>query len=311
MTEPTRPSIVHTGGTHDRAGLLRTQAAWRTAQLRDPDARALLVGPPVTGPARAAASQIPLVGGTRGPRLHLARLAELPSAREDALILVGLRDDAPLYAVPVPETGPLPPGRWWSSPQRVSALLPDGEASLVAHALALVEFARTHRFCGACGKPMEARHGGVQRSCTPCKRTVWGRSDPVALVLVHDGDRVLLGRERGWPKERFELLAGFVEPGESVEEAAVREIHEEAGIRIGALEWFGSQPWPYPHELILGFFARWLEGEARPTDDELAEVRWFDRREVAAALRRDRRAFVPPEYDTLAHAMLEAWVSGG
>lgn len=143
-------------------------------------------------------------------------------------------------------------------------------------AVQLVDWNRNHRFCGRCATPTEMAPGERARRCPSCGLHAFPRLAPAIITLVHrDDGRVLLARNARWPTAMFSCLAGFVEPGESVEDAVRREVQEEVGLEIGALRYFGSQPWPFPHSLMLGFHARWKGGEIAVDGDEIAEARWF------------------------------------
>lgn len=154
--------------------------------------------------------------------------------------------------------------------------LDDKGAALAGRARQLLEWRRDHRFCGRCGAEtrLDARESGLE--CTACGHTHFPRVTPAVIVLVHDGRRLLLGRAPRFPDGMYSTLAGFVEPGETAEETVHREVLEESGVRIGALEYRGSQSWPFPHSLMLGYHARWAGGEIRCEDEELEDVRWFD-----------------------------------
>lgn len=162
------------------------------------------------------------------------------------------------------------------------------DAGLFAYAAAMLHWHRTHRFCGTCGEPMTAGEAGHVRRC-PNGHSSHPRTDPVVIMLVVDtpGDRVLLGRQPSWPPRRFSALAGFVEPGEALEQAVARECAEEAGVEVGEVRYVASQPWPFPANLMLGFEAEWAGGEARVVDQELDDVRWFSRAELAEAAASD------------------------
>lgn len=170
---------------------------------------------------------------------------------------------------------------------RGAALAMDAaEAGLFAYAAALLHWNRTHRFCGSCGKPTAVAEAGHVRRCA--NGHSWHpRTDPVVIMLVVDtpGDRLLLGRQPGWPAGRFSALAGFVEPGEGLEAAVAREVGEEAGVAVAAVRYVASQPWPFPANLMLGFEAEYAGGEARVVDHELEAVRWCSRAELTAAAR--------------------------
>lgn len=198
------------------------------------------------------------------------------------------------------------------------------EAGLFAYAAALLHWHRTHRFCGTCGEPTAVGEAGHVRRCVNGHGT-HPRTDPVVIMLVvdPDGDRVLLGRQPSWPERRYSALAGFVEPGESLEAAVAREVAEEAGVAVADVRYVASQPWPFPANLMLGFEARWTGGEARVVDRELEAVRWASRAEVAAAAQRDEPwaqdgvaggadapLQLPPRL-AIARHLLEGWLSRG
>jgi NAD+ diphosphatase len=188
---------------------------------------------------------------------------------------LGLDEHGPLFAVWRDVAG-LPGLR------DLATSLPGAQAGLVAYAAALVHWHRATRFCGRCGAPTEARDGGHARACAN-GHSHHPRTDPVVIMLVTDGDRALLGRQAGWPAGRYSALAGFVEPGESLERAVAREVREEAGVDVSDVTYLGSQPWPFPASLMLGFHATWADGDPRVGDQELEDVRWFSRGELAAA----------------------------
>ncbi|MCW2606869.1 MAG: diphosphatase, partial [Frankiales bacterium] len=187
----------------------------------------------------------------------------------------------PVFAVP----GPLParPGKVVTL-RDVGSRLPDRDAGLLAHAIGLANWHATHPRCSRCGAPTSSVKGGAERVCAE-GHTHHPRTDPAIIVLVTDGaDRCVLGRQAVWPERRFSTLAGFVEPGESLEQAVVREVAEESGLDVREVVYRGSQPWPFPASLMLGFRAV-CDGAAEPEcrDGELAEVQWFTREQVLAA----------------------------
>src|SRR5688572_21653955 len=279
--------IVFTGERLDRAADRRTDPAWVAAQAASPAARAVVAG---DGGVR-----VTLPGGDHGePRLALLPLAGLDATEP---LLLGLDEAGPVFAVdedgadalaPVaahgegpldPATGTRPLGL-----RAAAGSLPQADGGLAAHAAALVNWHRRHRHCAVCGSPTEISDGGIVRRCTRCGTQHHPRTDPVVIMLVTDGDRVLLGRQPVWPPGRYSALAGFVEPGESLEEAVVREVREEAGVEVGPPEYVASQPWPFPTSLMIGFTAPYRSGEPHRVDEELEDVRWFDRHALARAL---------------------------
>lgn len=155
------------------------------------------------------------------------------------------------------------------------SLLDDEGARLVGHARQLLQWRLDHRYCGRCGQQTFMSERGSSLVCTGCRREHFPRVTPAVIVLVHDGGRVLLGRAPRFPPGMYSTLAGFVEPGESAEECVHREVMEESGVRVTDLDYCGSQSWPFPHSLMLGYHARYAGGEIRCDDDELEDVSWF------------------------------------
>jgi NAD+ diphosphatase len=194
--------------------------------------------------------------------------------------------------------------------------LPGAQLGTVAYATGLANWARATRFCGGCGAATEAREGGHLRVCANGHHH-HPRTDPVVIMLVTDGDRCLLGRQAIWPAGRYSALAGFVEPGERLEDAVAREVLEESGIVVGDVRYLESQPWPFPASLMLGFFATYVSGEPVPGDGELEDVRWYAREEVAAAISGSDdwidgpgvdQLMVPPP-TAIARTLLDRWIA--
>lgn len=189
------------------------------------------------------------------------------------------------------------------------AKLPSGLLELCLCARALVLWHARHRFCSVCGHPSQARRGGHQRVCeqASCKSEHFPRTDPCVLVLVCDGDRCLLGRSRGWPPGMYSALAGFVEPGESLEHAVAREVLEEVAVEVGPMRYTGSQPWPFPASLMVGFVAEARTQEIRVDTRELEAARWVTRAELQAPA--SHGFFVPPPF-AIAGQLIAAFAAG-
>jgi len=278
--------IVFSGAALDRAPTLRRDTGWLEAQRAQPKAHAVLMS-------------------ERGVWIGDGRLAfERPSA---AAVFLGLMDGAPVFADYVegrePEHG-RPAGL-----REAATELPATEAALAAYAGSLLAWHRRHRFCANCGAATEPRDGGHERVCPACKAHHFPRTDPVVIVRVSDGaDALLLGRQARWPEGRFSLLAGYVEPGETLEEAVRREVLEEAGVALDSVSYVASQPWPFPSSLMLGFSAVAERGDPTPGDDELAEVGWFERAELEAAARGDGPLMLAPPY-SIARRLIDAWLA--
>jgi NAD+ diphosphatase len=177
------------------------------------------------------------------------------------------------------------------------------ERARVLRALALAQWSNENRFCCNCGAPLRWDENDRTKSCTNPEESHrhFPRTDPATIMLVHDGERALLGRQKSWPPGMYSTLAGFVEPGESAEDAVVREVFEETGVRVGDVEYFGSESWPFPRSLMLGFTARAQTTEIR-IGDELDDARWFTRDEIAAMQARVRERL--PHFDTIARRLL-------
>jgi NAD+ diphosphatase len=190
--------------------------------------------------------------------------------------------------------------------REAGVLLGDRDAELMAHAVGLENWQRTHRFCSRCGERTVIAAAGHLRRCPACGAEHYPRTDPAVIMLVTDDkDRALLGRQVHWPEGRFSTLAGFVEPGESLEAAVVREVAEEAGVTVGSVEYVASQPWPFPASLMLGFMARATSPEIQVDGDEIEEARWFSRDDLTEAFASGE--VLPPSGISIASRLVERW----
>jgi NAD+ diphosphatase len=190
-------------------------------------------------------------------------------------------------------------------------LLDAADAPTFAAALSLANWHRRHGYCSVCGKPTEPNRGGWSRICGGCGSEHYPRVDPVVIMLAEHGGRLLLGRQPQYPPGRYSALAGFVEPGESIEAAVAREIREEAGIAVSDVRYLMSQPWPFPNSLMIGAWAEALGDSLRIDTNELDDARWFSRDEVVAALGNDpAAAFQAPPPSAIARTLLEHWADG-
>ncbi|WP_433244860.1 NAD(+) diphosphatase [Streptosporangium sp. CA-135522] len=193
--------------------------------------------------------------------------------------------------------------------RQVGSLLGDLDAGLLVYAVALEAWHSTHEFCPRCGSHTEVRAGGHVRVCPQDGGQHFPRVDPAVIMLVHDDDgRCLLARGPQWPEGRLSVLAGFVEPGESLEHAVAREVIEEVGVHVADPRYLGSQPWPFPRSLMLGFFVRATTTELVLDPEEIAEARWFSRAELTAALE-SGEVRLPPEV-SIARRLIETWYGG-
>jgi NAD+ diphosphatase len=219
-------------------------------------------------------------------------------------VFLGLVAERPLFATDGAAEHGRPVGL-----REAATELPAEEAAIAAYAASLLAWHRRHGFCANCGAPTEVVDAGHERRCPACGANHFPRTDPVVIVRVVDEehDRLLLGRQGRWPEGRFSVLAGFVEPGETLEEAVRREVREESGVEVGAATYVASQPWPFPSSLMVGFDAEAAGGEPRPGDGELAEVRWFEREEVEAAAAERGEIFLAPPY-SIARRLIDGWL---
>ena len=228
-------------------------------------------------------------------------------------VYLGSDGTTPYFAV----AGALP-RRLGATPQglrEVGSLLSDRDAGLLVHAVGILNWHAAHTHCPRCGAPTEPVRGGSVRRCTADGSQHFPRTDPAVIVLITDGaDRAVLGRQAVWPPRRYSTLAGFVEPGESAEQAVVREVQEEAGIAVREVVYRGSQPWPFPSSLMIGYRAVCDAGaEPLPRDGELEDARWFTREELAAAgeWAGGRGPVLLPPSVSIASRLIGDWVAEG
>lgn len=233
----------------------------------------------------------------------------LADAAEDAeLVFLGLHEGRGCFAA-VPAQGDAAPRM--ANPQLWSlmATLAPEELALYGGARSLIDWHARHRFCATCGGQTKLAKGGWQRNCESCGAQHFPRTDPVTIMLVEHEGRLMLGRGLGWPEGRFSALAGFVEPGESIEEAVAREVFEESGVRVRDVTYIASQPWPFPSQLMIGCHSHTDDDKLTIDATEMAEVRWFTREDVAAALAGSEEAsFTAPPPHAIAHHLIHWWL---
>lgn len=231
-------------------------------------------------------------------------LAEAEPGAE--LIFLGLEDGKPRF-VAVPPAGVPVDARSRMAMTTLAALAPD-QAATYATARSLVDWHARHRHCAMCGGPTQLAKGGWQRDCTACAAQHFPRTDPVVIMLAQHGDAVLVGRQPGWPRGRYSALAGYVEPGESIEDAVARELFEEAGVRASSVRYVASQPWPFPSQLMIACMAEVDARELTIDTTELEHAMWVTRDDVRAALAGEATArFIAPPPMAIAHHLLIHW----
>lgn len=295
------PNVL-AGGVLDRAHMRRVEPDWLAERLGDSDSRVVLAA----GTDIAVTPEDP----PRAARLPLAALP--PKVGEP--VFLGVEDDAALFGVDVsrvsaPELAASVAPGGMRGLRDVGALLSPGEGGMMAYATAILNWHRSHMFCAVSGHPSAMAEGGHLRVCTDpgCGAKHFPRTDPVVIMLVEDGERCVLGRQAIWPARRYSALAGFVEPGESLEDAVAREVGEEAGLAVGDVQYHSSQPWPFPSSLMLGFTARYAGGDLSVGDQELEDVRWLSRAELNAAVE-SGELLLPPRV-AIARRLIDDWLA--
>lgn len=273
----------------DRLGHRRTDAAWLAAATER--GRHVVVW---QRQVLVSAAEPP------APALLPARLLDAHVTGAER-VLLGSRDELPCFALGVTgKEAPALPGCFEDLRRLGDRLAPD-DAGLLAYARAMINWHERHRHCAACGAPSASIEAGHARLCTRCETKHFPRVDPAIIVLVADETQCLLGRQPSWPPGRYSTIAGFVEPGESLEDAVRREVLEETGVEVGEVAYHASQPWPFPSSLMLGFSARPASRTIERRDGELEDARWVGRDDIAAG-----RILLPPRV-SIAYHLIEAW----
>jgi NAD+ diphosphatase len=296
--------IPYSGNPLDRVSQRRVDQGWVEARLEDPDSRFLPFWK----------LQV-LVKSGDSPDLAWARADVCEHMSESASpVLLGERDGVAHFAVdlsglsnPVDALG-LGDAAHFIEPHGIVAALPEGDAGIIAQGRGMLTWHERHVFCGGCGERTRPEHAGYMRRCPDCALEHFPRTDPVVIMLVQHGQRCLLGRQPMFPKGMWSALAGFLEPGETIEEAVEREVMEEAGLPVGQVRYVASQPWPFPASLMIGCIADSNSEQIVVDKTELDDAQWFERDAVARALRGEHdEMFVPPPM-AIAHHLLRAWL---
>jgi NAD+ diphosphatase len=297
------------GNPLDRASDRRADPAWLAAQLASADSLGVAIwnGRPLVEDAKEGGKQIAYL-----PAKLVADLAQ----GEERLLFMGLWKDTAVFAVDMegpadPADGPLEGLGKFEDLRAVALKLPATEAAIVATAKQMFEWRRRHGHCAVCGQASRAVDGGWKRKCPSCDTEHFPRTDPVVIMLAYHGDRCMLGRQEAWPKGMFSALAGFLEPGESIEEACARELNEEAGLHAVKVRYHSTQPWPYPSSLMIGLIAEVEDEEGAPDQTELSEIRWFTRDEARQLIAGQIEGTFAPQRMAIAHQLIKAWVEEG
>ncbi|MEZ5932263.1 MAG: NAD(+) diphosphatase [Alphaproteobacteria bacterium] len=297
------PPHVYANRAFDRAAKARMDAAWLERERQAPGTRVLLM----------SGLKVMVLDEADPPCalwLTVSDLQDLGEGVPEEALFLGRTGEASAFAIDLGARQALPGARFVEL-RSVGGLLPAEEAGLLAYSRGLLFWHQRHRFCGACGGETHSEQGGHVRKCSQCGTHHFPRSDPAVIVLVTHrgplGERCLLGRSPRFVPGMYSTLAGFVEPGESLEETVAREIHEESGIQVTDITYRSSQPWPFPASLMLGFHARALDDHLMVDRNELEDARWFTREELLDPTRRPIRL---PNPDSIARHLIEDWLVG-
>ncbi len=314
-----RPN-VYSGAGLDRADHLRGDADAMRRMLHDPATRFVAVWRShslVAAGGPEGAPEVAWLSGelafalaeSAGERVFLG-LEATPAAAAAATAYVALdfsEHETPQADLALDDHGE------FRDLREVGALLPQRDGSILAYARGLMHWHRRHRFCGRCGAPTESRRSGHLRVCTSpsCGLEHFPRTDPAVIMLVHDGEACVLGRRPGWPPGMHSTLAGFVEPGESLEEAVAREVREEVGLAVplAGIRYNSSQPWPFPASIMLGFHARAERAPLTVYAEELEAAAWFSRERLLNLGEGDELRL--PRKDSIARRLIEDWLAEG
>jgi NAD+ diphosphatase len=273
---------------HNRIATRRTDEEWLAHAWADPGTRVLLLHD----------AQLVLSGDDWWFRPEDAA----PGQR----VLLGDDGGSARFVVLVDE---LPAGARTVTLRSVLATLSDDDAGLVVHAVAMAEWHAGHRYCPRCGTALQVSAAGHLLHCPGCGRQQFPRTDPAVIMVVTDGDdRCLLGRQARWPEGRYSTLAGFVEPGESLEQAVAREVAEEVGVEVGEVSYFGNQPWPFPASLMVGFFAHARTTRISVDGAEISDARWFSREQMKDEA--EAGTLLLPGGVSISRSLVETWYGG-
>jgi len=293
------------GNPLNRASERRVDAPWLAEKLAASDSLgiALWNGKPLLETTKDGGVQIAYLP---------AKMVEDLAGGPERLLFMGLWKETAVFAVDLenpadPADGPLQGLGRFEDLRAMALKLPGPDAAILATAKSMFEWRRRHKHCANCGEPTDAVEGGWKRSCPACKAEHFPRTDPVVIMVAVHGDRCMLGRGATWPKGVFSALAGFLEPGETIEEACARELFEEAGLKATSVRYHSTQPWPYPSSLMIGLIAEVDGDQATPDQTELAEVRWFSRAEARDLLEGRIEGIMAPTAMAIAHQLIRAW----
>jgi len=310
--------VRYAGGVLDRATKLRDDDDWISAALVSEAAMAVLLHEDRNFVTRADRRE-----DTRAAIVPLSTVGERVVTSGASWVFLGLDGEVPMFGVDVSseliaEVSEIGGAGEFADLRKIGSLVPPAEAAMLAYARAMIAWQKRYRFCTVCGSPMETQRAGHLRRCTSpdCRAESFPRTDPVVIMLVTrpssggQPERCLLGRHTRLPRGAYSLLAGFVEPGESLEEAVAREVWEESGVRVRDVRYQASQPWPFPYTMMMGFRAVAESEEIVLDTDELEDARWFTAAEVSqfGEWGDETATFRVPRSDSVARHLLDAWI---
>lgn len=303
----TNISHVYAGNPLDRGDRERRDDEWLAARARDPRSKFLPMWD----------LNVLITNGSQGG-LGWLGFNDLNLLGVDAApIFLGMGGDVPHFVVDISKNEPAVrelrenPERRFEDARTATEVLSGPDSGIVAQARAQINWHSRNGYCSICGHETYVKRGGQVRECSNCKAQNYPRTDPVVITVVSDNDLCLLGRSRGRgsPSNRYSALAGFVDQGESIEEAVAREVMEEAGVKVTNIRYHSSQPWPFPSSLMIGCHADAVTTDISMDDEEMADVRWFSREEVLLALAGKSENLAVPGPIAIAHHLIKAWAS--
>ncbi len=290
------PHVALSRHPHDRHGLYRTDASWLDTKWAEPETKVLVV----------AGTRVRLTDGK-------VEWVSAKDAPDGVRVLLGERNGSTWFAL-IADGSMAKDDPEWVSLRAALLGLADGDGPLVLHAMGLAEWHWATKFCPRCGGTLSAKQAGHVLACAACGKEQFPRTDPAVIMIVADGEpgsveeRCLLGRGSTWPEGRFSTLAGFVEPGETMEDAVRREVHEETGVQVGEVDYFASQPWPLPASLMIGFTGRAISTEISIDEAEIADARWFTRQEMREQA--EAGTLILPGGVSISRSLIETWYGG-
>ena len=296
---PSRPN-TYTGGTLNRAAHLREDDGWIAAALENQATRFIVFwqGKPLV---EGAAQRAPRAKAVARPRADVMTT------------FLGLQEDLPVFtadlsALEDPAAAIDPGDGEFTDMRSLTGALPVNDATILATARAMLHWQSKTRFCSVCGAPTTPIRAGYVMLCTKCETEHFPRTDPAVIMLVTKDDKLLLGQSHRFPKERnfYSTLAGFVEPGESLEDAVRREVFEEVGIIVGEVKYHSSQPWPFPASLMLGYYGQALTENITLQTSEMRDAQWFTRDQIE---NRQSLGFNLPPHDSIARRLIDDWMA--